>query len=639
MTHKRFPQRTPGGSTRVCRMETCKDHPHTGARMPHTSCTSQLKPERRHTASLTTQADQRKTACQHVRMQGRDQTAGRCLTHKRFPQRTPGGSTRVCRMETCKDHPHTAARMPHTSCTSQLKQQKRHTASLTTQADQHRTACQHVRMQGRDQTAGRCLTHKRFPQRTPGGSTRVCRMETCKDHPHTAARMPHTSCTSQLKPERQHADQHRTACQHVRVQGRDQTAGRCLTHKRFPQRTPGGSTRVCRMETCEDQPHTAARMPHTSCTSQLKQERRHTASLTTQADQHRTACQHVRMQGRDQTAGRCLTHKRFPQRTPGGSTRVCRMETCKDHPHTAARMPHTSCTSQLKQERRHTASLTTQADQRRTACQHVRMQGRDQTAGRCLTHKRFPQRTPGGSTRVCRMETCKDHPHTAARMPHTSCTSQLKQERRHTASHTTQADQRRTACQHVRMQGRDQTAGRCLTHKRFPQRTPGGSTRVCRMETCKDHPHTAARMPHTSCTSQLKPERQHTASLTTQADQHRTACKHVRMQGRDQTAGRCLTHKRFPQRTPGGSTRVCRMETCKDHPHTAARMPHASCTSQLKQERRHTASLTTQADQRRTACHHVRMQGRDQTAGRCLTHKRFPQRTPGGSTRVCRMET
>ena len=145
-----------------------------------------------------------------------------------------------------------------------------------------------------------------------------------------------------------------------------------------------------------------------------------------------------------------------------------------------------------------------------------------------MTHKCFPQRTPGGSTRVCRMETCKDHPHTAARMPHTSCTSQLKQERRHTASHTTQADQHRMACQHVRMQGRDQTAGRCLTHKRFPQRTPGGSTRVCRMETCKDHPHTAARMPHTSCTSQLKQEiPQATLLKLTNAGRHvsMSACK------------------------------------------------------------------------------------------------------------------
>ena len=164
-----------------------------------------------------------------------------------------------------------------------------------------------------------------------------------------------------------------SASKRVLVQGRDQTAGRCLTHKRFPQRTPSGSTRVCRMETCKDHPHTAARTPHTSSTSQVHQQKRDTASRTTQAGRHvsMSASKRVLVQGRDQTAGRCLTHKRFPQRTPSGSTRVCRMETCKDHPHTAARTPHTSCTSQVHQQKRDTASRTTQAHQHRTACQHV----------------------------------------------------------------------------------------------------------------------------------------------------------------------------------------------------------------------------------------------------------------------------
>ena len=65
----------------------------------------------------------------------------------------PLWSTRVCRMETCKDH--------HSTC------QVRQVSKYKTENSQHTFTleypCQH---QCASQTAGRSITHKRFPQRT-----------------------------------------------------------------------------------------------------------------------------------------------------------------------------------------------------------------------------------------------------------------------------------------------------------------------------------------------------------------------------------------------------------------------------------------------------------------------------------------
>ena len=90
------------------------------------------------------------------------------------------------------------------------------------------------------QIAGRWITHKHFPQRTPVG-VRVCRMETCKDHHGTqsndkcALATIHKDLQTQAKP---FENAHKFSNKHV--DSCAQIAGRWITHKHFPQRTPVG---------------------------------------------------------------------------------------------------------------------------------------------------------------------------------------------------------------------------------------------------------------------------------------------------------------------------------------------------------------------------------------------------------------
>ena len=167
-----------------------------------------------------------------------------------------------------------------------------------------------------------------------------------------------------------------------------------------------------------------------------------------------------------------------------------------------------------------------------------------------------------------------------------------------------------SASKRVLVQGRDQTAGRCLTHKRSHNVPPVGALgsaewKLVRIILTRQHTRLTQALLHKFTNRSGIPQAARLKPTNTGRHVSMSASKRVLVQGRDQTAGRCLTHKRFPQRTPSGSTRVCRMETCKDHPHTAARTPHTSSTSQVHQQKRDTARRTTQAHQHRTACQHV----------------------------------
>ena len=127
----------------------------------------------------------------------------------------PLWSTRVCRMETCKDH--------HSTC--QVRQVSKST-HIHTRIPLPTSMCF---------SDSRTVYNSQAVSTTyPLWSTRVCRMETCKDH--------HSICqvrqVSKYKTENsQHTLTLEYPCQH---QCAPQTAGRCITHKRFPQRTHYG---------------------------------------------------------------------------------------------------------------------------------------------------------------------------------------------------------------------------------------------------------------------------------------------------------------------------------------------------------------------------------------------------------------
>ena len=146
-----------------------------------------------------------------------------------FSTTYPRGSTRVCRMETCKDHHGKKLDknlQPFTkTCKRKLNLSRTHTNSPTNMWAQ---------------IAGRWITHKHFPQRTPVGvlgsaEWKLVRIIMAKNSVKCALATIHKDLQTQAKP---FENAHKFSDKHVDSYA--QIAGRWITHKHFPQRTPVG---------------------------------------------------------------------------------------------------------------------------------------------------------------------------------------------------------------------------------------------------------------------------------------------------------------------------------------------------------------------------------------------------------------
>ena len=217
-----------------------------------------------------------------------------------------------------------------------------------------------------------------------------------------------------------------------------------------------------------------------------------------------------------------------------GSTRVCRMETCKDH--------HGKISESNVQLQEFTKTC------KRKINIQERTQILQQTCGFICSDSRtvynsqaFSTTYTRGSTRVCRMETCKDHHNTE------------NYSNVHFQPFT------KTCKRKINIQERTQILQQTyMWIQAFSTTYTRGSTRVCRMETCKDH--------HGKI-----------SESNVQLQQFTKTCKRkINIQERtqilQQKCGFICSDSRtvdnsqaFSTTYTRGSTRVCRMETCKDH--------------------------------------------------------------------------
>ena len=369
------------------------------------------------------------------------------------------------------------------------------------------------------------------------GSTRVCRMETCKDHHGKIS-----ESNVQLQPFT------KTCKRKIDIQERtqilQQTCGFICSDSRtvynsqaFSTTYTRGSTRVCRMETCKDH--------HGKISESNVQLQPFTKTCKRKINiQERT-------QILQQTCGFICSDSRtvdnsqaFSTTYTRGSTRVCRMETCKDH--------HGKISESNVQLQPFT----------KTCKRKINIQERtrilQQTCGFICSDSRtvdnsqaFSTTYTRGSTRVCRMETCKDH------------------HGKNTESNVHFQPFTKTCKRKINIQERtqilQQTCGFICSDSRtvynsqaFSTTYTRGSTRVCRMETCKDH-------HGTEDYSNV-----HFQPFT------KTCKRKINIQERtqilQQTCGFICSDSRtvynsqaFSTTYTRGSTRVCRMETCKDH--------------------------------------------------------------------------
>ena len=156
------------------------------------------------------------------------------------------------------------------------------------------------------------------------------------------------------------------------------------------------------------------------------------------------------------------------------------------------------------------------------------------------------------STRVCRMETCKDHHGKIS-----ESNVQLQQ--------FTKTCKRKINIQE-RTQILQQTCGFICSDSRtvdnsqaFSTTHTCGSTRVCRMETCKDHHGKISEsnvhfQPFTkTCKRKINIKDAHKFS-------NKRTCGFICSDSRT-----VYNSQAFSTTYTRGSTRVCRMETCKDH--------------------------------------------------------------------------
>ena len=161
------------------------------------------------------------------------------------------------------------------------------------------------------QIAGRWITHKHFPQRTPVGvlgsaEWKLVRIIMAKNSVKCALATIHKDLQTQAKP---FENAHKFSDKHVDSYA--QIAGRWITHKHFPQRTPVGvlgsaEWKLVRIIMAKNSVKCALATIHKDLQTQAKPfENAHKFS-----NKHVDSCAQI--------AGRWITHKHFPQRTPVG---------------------------------------------------------------------------------------------------------------------------------------------------------------------------------------------------------------------------------------------------------------------------------------------------------------------------------